>query len=159
MTEDDFKLFLKNVKISSGELLCDQTTYKFYTNDLPKNRFTNQLPENTKVLVLTDGNFNVVGGILFYRAKDIQVYIFPNHRRKGYMRAVHANGILRNELYPEQQVSLHKWNIRTLEDFLCRQHLLSLIGLIPNNLSEIYKWLILRKQINCTEKEFIQMYT
>lgn len=59
-----------------------------------------------KFLVLTDGMGTVVGGVLFYGSVDIQATVLEEYRGRGFMSAIHHNGIMSTECYEEQKVSI-----------------------------------------------------
>ena len=138
MRNEDFIGVLRQIKLPRGVVLGDGTSYRLNKQDFPCTGH-NELEMFEKFLILSDGCFNVVGGILFYGSYDIQVTTFPEYRDKGYMSAVHKNGILKSELYPNQEVSIETSVLRTLSDFQKRQYMLKMIGLVPKNISEIYK--------------------
>lgn len=112
-----------------------------------------------KILVLSDGNLHVVGGVLFYGSYDLQVTTLPRYRNRGYMSAIHRNGILESECYPGQRVSIEPSELRSMDDFLKRAHMLRMIGLRAKNLPEVYSWLRMLRQIDCSEEEFARMYS
>lgn len=109
--------------------------------DFPPRKLKKELEGFEKILVLSDGMNNVVGGVLFYGSCDIQVTIFPRQRGKGHMSAIHKNGILKSECYPGQQLSIAVDELRSFDDFLLRDHMLKLAGLRAKNLPEVYRHL------------------
>ena len=112
-----------------------------------------------KMLVLSDGNNHAVGGVLFYDSFDIQVTTLPKYRGRGYMSAIHKNGIMKSECYPDQKVSIVVDELRSLDDFLVRDHMLRMAGLRANNLPKVYEWLKYFRQVECSEEEFVRMYS
>ena len=159
MRNEDFLDFLRYIKIPRGRLLGDGTTYRLCNSDFPPRKFRQELDSFEKILVLSDGFGHVVGGVLFYGSVDIQVTILPKYRGRGYMSEIHKNGILESECYPEQQVSIEPRELRSMNDFLKRDHMLRMIGLRAKNLSEVYSRLKYLHQIDCTEEEFISAYS
>ena len=111
------------------------------------------------MLVLSDGNYHVVGGVLFYGSVDIQVTTLPKFRRQGYMSKIHRNGILASECYPNQKVSVAERELRSMDDFLVRDHMLRMAGLRAKNLPDVYKWLKMFRQVDCTEDEFLAEFS
>lgn len=85
--------------------------------------------------------------------------ILPKYRGRGYMSAIHKNGILESECYPGQKVSIDLTELISMSDFLKRDHLLRMIGLRAKNLSEVYSCLKCFHQVDCTEEEFIRTYS
>ena len=75
------------------------------------------------------------------------------------MSAIHKNGILAEECYPRQKVSIEPSELRSMEDFLKRDHMLRIIGLSAKNLPEVYKWLRMFRQVDCSEEEFIRRFS
>ena len=92
-----------------------------------------------KILILSDGKNNVVGGVLFYWSIDIQVTTLPEHRGQGHMLAIHTIGVLKKEFYEGQQASIAIEEIDSFDAFLLRYRMLSIVGIIPKNLDEIYR--------------------
>ena len=159
MRNEDFLDFLRYIKLPRGILLGDGTTYKLEKQDFPPRKFRSELEAFEKILVLSDGRDHVVGGVLFYGSYDIQVTILPRYRNQGYMSAIHKNGILASECYPGQQVSIVTDELRSMDDFLRRNHMLRMAGLKAKNLTEVYKWLSFFHQVDCSEEEFIHRYS
>lgn len=159
MRNEDFLDFLRYIKLPCGTLLYDGTTYRLGKQDFPPRKFRQELDSFEKILVLSDGDYHVVGGVLFYGRVDIQVTTLPRYRGQGYMSAIHKNGILESECYPGQQVSIEPSEIRRMEDFLKRDYMLRMIGLRPKNLPEVYRWLRFLHQVDCSEEEFINTYS
>lgn len=155
MRNEDFLDFLRYIRLPRGTLLRDGTTYRLGRQDFPPRKFREELDSFEKILVLSDGNYNVVGGVLFYGSVDIQVTILPRYRGQGYMSAIHKNGILAEECYPGQKVSIEPSELRSMEDFLKRDHMLRMIGLSAKNLPEVYKWLKMFRQVDCSEEDFV----
>lgn len=159
MRNEDFLDFLRCIKLPRGTLLGDGTTYRLCKSDFPARKFRKELDSFEKILVLSDGYEHVVGGVLFYGNVDIQVTILPKYRGRGYMSAIHRNGILESECYPEQKVSIEVGELRSLDDFLVRDHMLRMAGLRAKNLPEIYGWLKMLRQVECSEEEFVKRYS
>ena len=159
MRNEDFLDFLRYIKLPRGTLLSDGTTYRLGKQDFPPRKLRQELDSFEKILVLSDGNLHVVGGVLFYGSVDIQVTTLPRYRGRGYMSAIHKNGILKSECYPGQKVSIEPRELRSMNDFLKRDHMLRMIGLRAKNLPEVYSWLKCFHQVDCTEEEFINAYS
>lgn len=159
MRNEDFLAILQYIKLPCGTLLRDGVTYRLGKQNFPIDRFSDELDSFDKILVLSDGNNHVVGGVLFYDCYDIQATILPKYRGLGYMSAIHKNGVLTDELYPGQKVSIATDELNCMDDFLMRDHLLQMIGLNAKNLSEVYRWLNMIGKVNCSEKEFISRYS
>ena len=58
-----------------------------------------------------------------------------------YMSAIHKNGILKSECYPDQHISIAKYEIKSFDDFLMKHYLASLIGVKITNLAEIHSYM------------------
>lgn len=159
MRNEDFLDFLRYIKLPRGMLLNDGTTYRLGKEDFLPRKFRHELDAFEKILVLSDGNLHVVGGVLFYGNVDIQVTILPQSRGRGYMSAIHRNGVLESECYPGQKVSIEPGELRSMDDFLKRDHMLRMIGLRAKNLPKVYSWLRCLHQIDCSEEEFLRMYS
>lgn len=99
MTNDKFIEILRYIRLPRGTLLYDGTTYRLCRQDFPPRKFRDDLRMFEKMLVLSDGNDQVVGGVLFYDNFDIQVTTLPKYRGRGYMSAIHKNGIMESECY------------------------------------------------------------
>lgn len=153
MTNETFIDILRYIRLPRGTLLNDGKTYRLGKSDFPPRKFRKDLEAFEKLLVLSDGNGNVVGGVLFYGNVDIQVTTLPKYRGCGYMSAIHKNGILASECYPKQQVSIVCRELRTIDDFLLRNHMLTMAGLRANNLIEIYKRLNFYGQVDDYDEE------
>ena len=159
MKNEDFLAFLRYIKLPRGTLLSDGTTYRLGKEDFPPRKFRQELDSFEKILVLSDGNLHVVGGVLFYGSVDIQVTTLPHYRGRGYMSAIHRNGILESECYPGQKVSIEPGELRSMDDFLIRDHMLRMIGLRAKNLPEVYSWLNCFHLVDCSEVEFLRRYS
>ncbi len=135
MTDDDFYWVLKHVKLPAGELLPDNRTYRLTRKDFSKLDDVSRkaLRNFWKMLILADGENHVAGGVLFYGSCDLHVKMLQKYKGKGYMSVIHRNGILRAELYPEQEVTISADGIESVDDFNMKCHLLSLIGLKAKN--------------------------
>ena len=82
MTNEGFRVVLSNIKLPCGKLLDDGTTYFLEWDDVPivysptnmvrGNKPVNLL-EGCPLLVLSDGNNNVVGGVVIWGHDDIQI--------------------------------------------------------------------------------------
>ena len=88
MRNEDFLAFLRYIKLPRGTLLSDGTTYRLGKGDFPPRKFRQELDSFEKILVLSDGNRHVVGGVLFYGSADIQVMTRLHYRGRGYMVSV-----------------------------------------------------------------------
>lgn len=159
MRNEDFLDFLRYITLPRGTLLGDGTTYCLEKQDFPPRKFRQELDSFEKILVLSDGNLHVVGGVLFYGSVDIQVTTLPRYRNRGYMSAIHKNGILEAECYPRQRVSIEPSELRSMDDFLKRDHMLRMIGLRAKNLPEVYSWLNCFHQVDCSKEDFINTYS
>lgn len=160
MRNDDFIELLHYIKLPCGTLLCDGTTYRLGKEDYPPRKLKKELEYFEKILVLSDGMDNVVGGVLFYGSYDIQVTVFPRQRGKGYMSAIHKNGILKSECYPGQQVSIAVDELRSMNDFLLRDHMLKMAGLRAKNLPEVYRHLSFFHMVDeYDEERFLQDFS
>jgi hypothetical protein len=168
MTEDVFEDILHSVKLPVGVLLGDRSTYRVTSCDFHDihTRHARELSFFDKFLVLTNGKGVVVGGVLFYGNTDMQATIFPEYRGKHFMSAIHKNGILKSECYPDQHVSIAKYEIKSFDDFLMKHYLASLIGLKIKNLAEIHRYMNMfmpcdkyRGFQELTEEDFIRKYS
>ena len=162
MKEETFENILRYIRLPIGVQLYDRCTYRVEKQDFFKLHHFNELDSFDKFLVLSDGNLHVVGGVLFYGATDLQVTVFKKYRGKGYMSAIHDNGILRSECYEGQRASVAVDNIRTMDDFLLRWYLLQKIGVPVKNLSDVYRHLVFwdKKNIsNFTEESFVEAFS
>lgn len=139
---DVFEDILRRIKLPFGVLLTDRSTYRIIPADFTQIPacYTRELPWITKILILTDGQDTVVGGVLFYGDTDIQATVFPEYRGKHFMSAIHKNGILMSECYPNQRVNVDTNNIVSFDDFLMKHYLLSCAGLRITNLAEIHEY-------------------
>ncbi len=144
MTDDDFVYVLKHIQLPLGELLPDGRTYRVTVPDFAHldNPSREVLMNFEKMLVLSDGEGKVVGGVLFYGRFDLQAQMLPPYRRKGYMSTIHHNGILQAELYPGQEVSISESGIASAADFYKKCHLLSLIGLKARNEDSLRRYVL-----------------
>lgn len=149
MKEEVFEEILRSVTLPLGELLKDGATYRVTSKDFQKikTRHKNELESFDKFLVITY-NQQVAGGILFYGDTDIQAITFPEYRGQHIMSAIHKNGVLQSECYPNQRTSVSKKAIKSFDDFLMKHYLLSNAGIEISNLSEIYKYLSIFKNSN-----------
>lgn len=142
MKEEVFEKILQCVKLPLGELLSDGSTYRITSKEFNKiaTKQIEELHNFDKFLVLTNGQQVVVGGILFYESEDIQAIIFPKYKGKHFMSAIHKNGILKSECYPNQKVTISKHTIESFDDFCMKHYLLSCAGLKISNLIDIHKY-------------------
>lgn len=142
MNADDLEYILRSILLPAGTLLTDRNTFRLTEQDFAEldERSRYALQKFEKLLVLSDGNRNVVGGVLFYNRFDIQVITLPEYRRCGYMSAIHKNGILRSELYPKQEIKINSIAIESLDDLRMKFHLLSLIEIKPSNIDELVRF-------------------
>lgn len=160
MTNETFINILRYIRLPRGTLLRDGKTYRLEKKDFPPQKFKQELTDFEKILVLSDGFDHVVGGVLFYGNVDIQVTVLPRYRGRGYMSAIHKNGVLASECYPRQQVSIVCMELQSIDDFLLRNHMLKMAGLRANNLVEVYKWLDMLRQVdNYDEKSFVREFS
>ena len=159
MRNEDFLDFLRYIKLPRGTLLRDGTTYRFTKEDYPPRKFREELASFEMILVLSDGSNHVVGGVLFYGSTDIQVTTLPKYRGQGFMSAIHKNGILATECYPDQKVSIVTSELHSLDDFMMRQRMLEMAGLRAKNLPEVYSWLRMFGFVNCSEEDFIHRFS
>ena len=137
---------LRYIKLPKGTLLEDNRTYRLEKKDFPRRKFKYELELFDKILVLSDGNGRVVGGVLFYDWYDIQALTFPKYRGKGYMSAI-------------QQVSLAPEEIKSMDDFMMRYHLLKCAGLKPRNLLAVWNALYLNAGTEgLDEEKFLKKY-
>ena len=141
MTDDDFDYVLRHVQLPMGELLSDGRTYRVTEPDFVHldDPSRDALMNFEKMLVLSDGNGHVAGGVLFYGRFDLQAQMLRPYKGKGYMSAIHHNGILKAELYPRQEVSISELGIASVADFNKKCYLLSLIGLKARNEDSLRK--------------------
>ena len=150
---------LRYIKLPRGTLLEDNRTYRLEKKDFPRRKFKYELELFDKILVLSDGNGRVVGGVLFYNWYDIQALTFPKYRGRGYMSAIHKNGILKSECYEGQQVTLVPEEIKSMDDFMMRYHLLKCAGLKPRNLQAVWNALYLNAGTEgLDEEKFLKKY-
>ena len=141
MKEEVFEEILRCVHLPLGELLCDNSTYRISADDFCniKTKHIDELNNFDKFLVLSKEQ-EVVGGVLFYGATDIQATIFPEYRGMHFMSEIHKNGILKSECYPNQKVNVSKYTLNSFGDFLMKHYLLSCADLKISNLAEIHKY-------------------
>lgn len=137
-----FDELLRHVNLPLGVLLFDGKTYRVSSDDFKQLQanYLSELVDIDKFLVLTNGQGIIVGGVLFYGSSDIQITIFEEYRGMHYMSAIHKNGILKSECYPNQCITIAKYEIRSFDDFLMKYYLASLIGLKITNLAEIHRY-------------------
>lgn len=142
MKQEVFEEILRCVEPPLGELLSDGTTYRVSTEDFAKikTKHLDELGNFDKFLVVTANRESVVGGVLFYGSADIQEIIFPEYRGQHFMSAIHKNGVLREECYPRQKVTIERHAILSYDDFLMKHYLASCIGVSISNLDEIHKY-------------------
>lgn len=137
MTMEAFDCILRHITLPIGKLLEDGRTYRLSLSEgdieIQDEEAWKMLGYFDKLLVLSDGEGHVVGGVLFYGRFDLQVLMLDEYKGCGYMSAIHGNGILRAELDPEQEVSICMDGIASVDDFNMKVHLLSLIGLKAKN--------------------------
>lgn len=82
------------------------------------------------------------------------------------MSAVHKNGILKDESYPNQRVTISISTIESFDDFLMKHHLVSCVGFKITNLAEIHKYFNMFKECSKfrgfqarTTEEFVKEYS
>jgi len=143
MREETFENILRCIVLPMGELLNDKRTYRVTKDDFEQinKQYRKELESFDKFLVLTSDGKTIVGGVLFYGSCDIQEIIFKEFRGHRFMSSIHKNGILVNELYPDQRITIVKSAIESFNDFEMKHHLASCIGLRISNLEEIYEYL------------------
>ncbi len=143
MQEETFETILRSVVLPIGELLNDKKTYRVTRDDFEQinKKYRKELESFDKFLVLTSDGKTIVGGVLFYGSSDIQEIIFEEFRGQHFMSSIHKNGILANELYAEQRVTIVTSAIESFKDFKMKYYLASCIGLKISNLEEIYEYL------------------
>ena len=164
MRNDDFEELLRRIKLPMGILLDDETTFRIEEPLFSQlgRKAIRELTNFEKFLVLSDGCLNVVGGVLFYGNTDLQVTILPEHRGNHYMSTIHKNGILASECYEGQRVSLELHEIKTMDDFLLRIHMLNYIDVPAKNMIEVYKhlkWLRLPELVTYDENRFVREFS
>ena len=140
MTEDTFEEILRKVKLPLGELLYDGSTYRVTSGDFCKikTRHKNELNFFDKFLIVTHNQL-IAGGVLFYGAVDIQLYVFPEYRQKHIMSEICKNGILKAECYPNQKATISTKAIKSFDDFLIKHYLLSNVGIEISNLPKLFE--------------------
>lgn len=140
MTYEEVEKLLHTINPTEYELLEDGSTYRVseQKTDLLTKRPKNALMWPTKMLILTDGKEHAVGIVVFWGNADILIQMLPKYRGKGYMSAIHKNGILKSECYDDQHVTVDKDYITSMDDLRKKCYLLRLAGLKPYNLEEIY---------------------
>ncbi len=143
MTESAFENLLRSIHLPFGELLPDGSTYRVTSKDfeLLTDKQRKDLVTLDKFLIVTDKGTKVVGGVLFYGEYDIQITIFPEYRNRHYMSAIHQNGILKSECYPNQRVTLVPDAIESFDDFRKKHYLLSCLQLRATNIEEVFEHL------------------
>lgn len=163
-----FDELLRHVKLPLGTLLCDGKTYRISSDDFKQvyPKHLSELVNIDKFLVLTNGHDIVVGGVLFYGSSDIQTTIFEEYRGMHYMSAIHKNGILKSECYPNQCITIAKYEIKSFDDFLMKHYLALLIGAEITNLAEIHRYMNMFKPCDkyrgfqeLSEEDFIRKYS
>lgn len=124
-------------------MLPDGSTYRVTSKDfeLLTDKQRKDLVTLDKFLIVTDKGTKVVGGVLFYGEYDIQITIFPEYRNRHYMSAIHQNGILKSECYPNQRVTLVPDAIESFDDFRKKHYLLSCLQLRATNIEEVFEHL------------------
>lgn len=154
MTDQNFEEIIRNIKKPVGKILSDWSTYRISGKDLAERlpeKYGEQVKNFDKILLLTASypdvpEDTVVGAVLFYdnyagfSESDIQVHILKEYRGKGYLTKIHKNGVLKKELYPNQEVTIAPDGIESMEDLEMKIHLLSLIHLKPDNLDHIKRY-------------------
>ena len=148
MKEEVFEEILRCIKLPLGKLLKDGSTYLITSKEFIKigTKQIEELGNFDKFLVITNGQQIVVGGILFYGSVDIQAITFPEFRGKHFMSAIHKNGILKSECYPNKKVTISKHTIKSFDDFCMKHYMLSCAGLKVSNLIELHKYFNIFKE-------------
>lgn len=146
MTDRVFEDALRSLKLPIGKLLEDGTTYLLEGDTIHN---CEALPDKEfhdfdRFIVLSDGNGNVVGGLLFYGEYDLQAFTLEEYRHQGYLSSICKNGILESLLYPNQKISITESFLESREDLEMKEYLLSLIGITARNKEslETYKRLL-----------------
>lgn len=146
MTDRVYEKALRTIKLPVGILLEDGTSYLLEGDDIHQCKALpyKEFKDFDRFIVLSDGNGNVVGGLLFYGSYDIQAFVLEEYRGQGYLSSVCKNGVLTNLLYNEQQASITESFLESKEDLEMKEYLLSLIGITPKNKEslETYKRLL-----------------
>ena len=138
MTAETFEKSIRNIKLPVGTLLEDGCTYLLEDEELHNCPYLDpEFKKFERFLVLSDGSGTVVGGVLFYGYIDFQILTLSEYRGKGYMSAIHKNGILKRFLYPKQEVTIDTWHIESKEDLESKEYMLSLIGLQAKNKKDL----------------------
>lgn len=75
------------------------------------------------------------------------------------MSDIRRNGILAEECYQGKQVSIEERELRSMNDFLVRDHMLKMAGLRAKNLPDVYKWLKMLRQVDYSEEEFLERFS
>ena len=148
MEKEAFEEILQCIELPLGKLLSDDRTYRITSkefNKIPTNQIK-KLCDYNKFLVLSNGQQVVVGGILFYGNANIQATIFPEYKGKHFMSAIHKNGILKAECYPDQKVFIDKHSIESYDDFCMKHYLLSCAELEISNLADIHDYFNMFKE-------------
>ena len=180
MTNEGFRVVLSNIKLPCGKLLDDGTTYFLEWDDVPivysptnmvrGNKPVNLL-EGCPLLVLSDGNNNVVGGVVIWGHDDIQIYVLDEYQGRGYASAIHKNGVLKNHLYPDQRISIAIDALSGLEDLNKKLHMLEYLDICPSNVidlldyaktcNENYKFAKVYKKLgdDCSSNEFYSEFS
>ena len=142
MTYDSFDRILRSIKMPSGKLLADGTTYRitkrYFKNVIVPDKLKEELNFFDKFLVLTSDGETVVGGVLFYGSVDIQIEIFPEYRGMHYMSKIFKNGVLKSECYPKQRVTLEVSELYSINDYKMKEYLLKCARLCVGNKNDIY---------------------
>jgi hypothetical protein len=143
MTYEEVEGLLRTINPTEYELLEDCSTYRVseQKTDLLTKRPKNAGIWPTKMLILTDGKEHAIGIVIFWGNADILIQMLPEYCGKGYMSAIHKNGILRSECYENQHVKIDKDYVTSMDDLRKKCHLLRLAGLKPDNLDEIYDYM------------------
>lgn len=163
-----FDEILRCVQLPLGVLLSDGRTYRVTSDDFEQiqTKHLRELACFDKFLVLTNGKGIVVGGVLFYGSTDLQITIFEEYRGMHHMSAIHKNGVLLSECYPNQCVTITEDKILSFDDFQKKHYMASLIGLNITNLAKIHKYMNMfapcdkyRGFQQLSEEEFISKFS
>lgn len=138
MTDTEITALLKDINTANREYLQDGTTFRIEGNGLEEvnQKITREIVGAwpSKVLVLTDGAGVAIGAVVFYGSMNLEIFMLPEYRGKGYMSALHKNGILKSELYANQKVwhDMDYPSLPSLDALKMHVHLLRYLGLALN---------------------------
>ena len=134
MTNETLISLIKMVDLKPENLQSDGTTYyaEFDAND-------GGAPY--RLLVLTDGNGNRVGGFLYMTRTEAHIVIIPEFRGNGYMSRFARSGISR-KVFPDcKKVSIITDFENSPDEISTRIHLAMLNGYEITNRKELLSYL------------------